>query len=102
MLKYLLFPPLLLYASISFAFWGPDCNSAKDCLQKGYEAMTAQKAADYFEEACDEYKAAIGCDNAGYIYLRMGKNSKSLKYYKKGCKMGYLPSCEMGAMLDER
>ena len=53
MLKYLLFPPLLLYASISFAFWGPDCNSAKDCLQKGYEAMTAQKAADYFEDEAD-------------------------------------------------
>ena len=95
------FISLLMIFSVtpSYAFWGPNCNSAYDCMNKGSQQQWADKAAEFYAEACDEYDYAEGCFATGYNYNQIRKYIKALKYFSKGCKMNHPASCQFKVLL---
>ena len=99
-LKYFFISLFMIFSiTPSYAFWGPDCNSAHDCMNKGNQQQLAEKAAEFYEEACDEYDYAEGCFATGLSYNQIGKDSKAFKYFSKGCKQNHPASCEFKALL---
>lgn len=64
----------------SAAFFGPDCDSASDCMTKAENLSNQNRLADaidFYREACDEYRNKNGCYQAGIHYqFGLGKRKK--------------------------
>ena len=92
MFKSALFLFCLLNAGTSFAYLENDnCTSAISCLKNGLEDENFTSLI----EACDTYKSPIGCHEVGVKYKKRGKDLDAFKYLKKGCKLGFYPSCNL-------
>lgn len=83
----------------SAAFFGPDCDSASDCMTKAENLSNQNRLADaidFYREACDEYRNKDGCYQAGIHYqFGLGKRNKAKNYYVKACRYGYVPACHL-------
>ena len=92
MFKSALFLFCLLNAGTSFAYLENDnCTSAISCLKNGLEDENFTSLI----EACDTYKSPIGCHEVGVKYKKRGNDLYAFKYLKKGCKLGFYPSCNL-------
>ena len=92
MFKSALFLFCLLNAGTSFAYVeNNNCSSAISCLKNGLEDENFTSLI----EACDTYKSPIGCHEVGVKYKKRGKDLDAFKYLKKGCKLGFYPSCNL-------
>ena len=92
MFKSALFLFCLLNVGTSFAYLeNNNCTSAISCLKNGLEDENFTSLI----EACDTYKSPIGCHKVGVKYKKRGKDLDAFKYLKKGCKLGFYPSCNL-------
>ena len=98
MFKSALFLFCLLNVGTSFAYVkNNNCTSAIDCLEKAEKDF----AFTYLIEACNTYKSPIGCHVLGVLYIKdseddvIGSDLDAFKYLKKGCKLGFYPSCNL-------
>ena len=92
MFKSALFLFCLLNVGTSFAYLeNNNCTSAISCLKNGLEDENFTSLI----EACDTYKSPIGCHEVGVKYIKQGKDLDAFKYLKKGCKLGFYPSCNL-------
>ena len=92
MFKSALFLFCLLNVGTSFAYLeNNNCTSAISCLKNGLEDENFTSLI----EACDTYKSPIGCHEVGVKYKKRGKDLDAFKYLKKGCKLGFYPSCNL-------
>ena len=92
MFKSALFLFCLLNVGTSFAYLeNNNCTSAISCLKNGLEDENFTSLI----EACDTYKSPIGCHEVGVKYKKRGNDLYAFKYLKKGCKLGFYPSCNL-------